>query len=123
MRLKILKGHMYNYSVDFWSFGVLLYEMLTGYSPFHGDDEEQLFQAIQEYDVLYPSSISEASTSCVRMLLERDPVERLGMKTSPYGEIRSHPFFIKIDWIRLEQKQVEPPFKPKVVSLMKVFFV
>ena len=109
---------MYNFSVDFWSFGVLLYEMLTGYSPFHGDDEEQLFQAIQEYEVLYPSTISEQSVSCVRFLLERDPVKRLGMKTSPHGDIRLHPFFQKIDWTKLENRQIEPPFKPKVVSIV-----
>lgn len=111
---------MYNFSVDFWSFGVLLYEMLTGYSPFHGEDEEQLFQAIQEFDVLYPSSISEQSTLMVKRLLERDPVKRLGMKTSPYGSIREHPFFSKIDWARLETRQIEPPFKPKVKSVYDV---
>lgn len=121
---------MYNFSVDFWSFGVLLYEMLTGYSPFHGEDEEQLFQAIQEYDVLYPNSISDQSISCVKMLLERDPVKRLGMKTSTYGNIREHPFFSKIDWNKIENKQLEPPFKPKVVCfsfkflcIKKFFFI
>ena len=90
--------------------------MLTGYSPFHGDDEEQLFEAIQKFDVLYPSTISEQSTSCIRCLLERDPIKRLGMKTSPFGDIRKHPFFSKIDWVKLENRQVEPPFKPKVKS-------
>ena len=90
--------------------------MLTGYSPFHGDDEEQLFEAIQKFDVLYPSTISEQSTSCIRCLLERDPVKRLGMKTSPFGEIRKHAFFSKIDWVKLENRQIEPPFKPKVKS-------
>lgn len=115
---QILKGQMYTFSVDFWSFGVLLYEMLTGYSPFHGDDEEQLFQAIQEHDVLYPSSMSEASAACVRQLLEREPVKRLGMRTSPHGEIRQHPFFVRVDWNKLELRQIEPPFKPKVVSYL-----
>jgi len=116
---EILQGNTYNFSVDFWSFGVLMYEMLTGYSPFHGEDEEELFQAIQHHDVPYPNSISENSISCVKKLLERDPLKRLGMKTSPYGDIRSHPFFSKIDWRKLENREIEPPFKPKVVS---VFF-
>jgi serine/threonine protein kinase len=93
-----------------------MYEMLTGYSPFHGDDEEQLFEAIQKFDVLYPSTLSEQSTACIKSLLERDPVKRLGMKTSPYGDIRGHSFFSKIDWMRLESRQIEPPFKPKVKS-------
>ena len=97
-----------------------MYEMLTGYSPFHGDDEEQLFEAIQKFDVLYPSTLSEQATSCIKSLLERDPHKRLGMKTSPYGDIRGHPFFSKIDWHRLENRQIEPPFKPKVKSVADV---
>ena len=113
---EILQGHMYNFSVDFWSFGVLLYEMLTGYSPFHGEDEEELFHAIQHNDIIFPTNISEHSVSCLKYLLDRDPIKRLGMKTSPHGLIREHPFFSKIDWNKLENKEIEPPFKPKVVS-------
>ncbi len=111
---------MYNFSVDFWSFGVLMYEMLTGYSPFHGDDEEQLFQAIQEFDVLYPTTLSDHSANFIKMLLERDPQKRLGMRTSPYGDIRKHPFYSRIDWNKLENRQIEPPFKPKVKSAFDV---
>ena len=114
---------MYNFSVDFWSFGVLLYEMLTGYSPFHGEDEEQLFQAIQEFNVIYPSALSEESVSFLRMLLEREPVKRIGMKTSPNGDIRQHAFFAKIDWKKLEARQIEPPFKPKVVRYRFLFSI
>ena len=94
--------------------------MLTGYSPFHGEDEEQLFHAIQEFDVLYPESLSEHAATCIKMLLEREPNKRLGMKNSPYGDIRHHPFFAKIDWQKLENFQIEPPFKPKVKSAADV---
>jgi novel protein kinase C delta type len=93
--------------------------MLTGYSPFHGDDEEQLFQAIQEFDVMYPDNLGDSASTCIKMLLERDPIKRLGMRSSPYGDIRAHPFFSKIDWNKLEKCQLEPPFKPKVVSFFK----
>lgn len=117
---EILQGNTYNHSVDFWSFGVLMYEMLTGYSPFHGEDEEELFQAIQHHDVPYPNSISDNSVSCVKMLLERDPLKRLGMKTCPHGNIRNHSFFSKIDWRKLENREIEPPFKPKVKSATDV---
>lgn len=51
---KILLGQKYNSSVDWWSFGVLLYEMLTGQSPFHGRDEEELFQSIRTANPSYP---------------------------------------------------------------------
>lgn len=51
---QILLGQKYNTSVDWWSFGVLLYEMLIGQSPFHGQDEEELFQSIRMDNPFYP---------------------------------------------------------------------
>lgn len=51
---KILQGSRYTFSVDWWSFGVLLYEMLIGQSPFHGDDEDELFESIRVDTPHYP---------------------------------------------------------------------
>lgn len=51
---QILLGQKYNQSVDWWSFGVLLYEMLVGQSPFHGQDEEELFHSIRMDNPFYP---------------------------------------------------------------------
>lgn len=51
---QILLGQKYNHSVDWWSFGVLLYEMLIGQSPFHGQDEEELFHSIRMDNPFYP---------------------------------------------------------------------
>ena len=60
---QILKGLRYNASVDWWSFGVLLYEMLIGQSPFHGDDEDDLFHSILHDTPRYPHSLPrEAAT-------------------------------------------------------------
>lgn len=53
-RSQILLGQKYNHSVDWWSFGVLLYEMLIGQSPFHGQDEEELFHSIRMDSPFYP---------------------------------------------------------------------
>lgn len=114
---EILKGHYYNFSVDYWSFGVLLYEMLTGYSPFHGNDEEELFKAIQQSPIRYPKDISDDSVKAVQQFLERDPIKRLGMEFSPYGELKDHSFFNTIEWDKLEKRQIQPPFLPSVVSV------
>jgi len=113
---EILKGYRYNFSVDYWSFGVLLYEMLTGHTPFHGNDEEELFKQIQQAPVRYPKDISDESILAVQQFLERDPIKRLGMEFSPYGDLKEHRFFQDIDWEKLETRKIKPPFQPKVVS-------
>ncbi|KAM4038834.1 protein kinase C theta type [Anomaloglossus baeobatrachus] len=109
---EILLGQKYSYSVDWWSFGVLVYEMLIGQSPFRGLDEEQLFQSIRMDDPLYPRFLSKEAKEILIMLFVREPERRLGIK----GNIRQHCFFQHIDWERLEKKEIEPPFKPKVKS-------
>ncbi|KAM6176502.1 protein kinase C delta type isoform 1-T1 [Erethizon dorsatum] len=109
---EILQGLKYTFSVDWWSFGVLLYEMLIGQSPFHGDDEDELFESIRVDTPHYPRWITKESKDILEKLFERDPVKRLGMT----GNIKIHPFFKTINWTLLENRKVEPPFKPKVKS-------
>uniref|UniRef100_A0A4X1VP62 Protein kinase C n=1 Tax=Sus scrofa TaxID=9823 RepID=A0A4X1VP62_PIG len=108
---EILQGLKYSFSVDWWSFGVLLYEMLIGQSPFHGDDEDELFESIRVDSPYYPRWITRESKDILEKLLERDTGKRLGVT----GNIRTHPFFKTINWTLLEKRAVEPPFKPKVV--------
>uniref|UniRef100_A0A672HY79 Protein kinase C n=1 Tax=Salarias fasciatus TaxID=181472 RepID=A0A672HY79_SALFA len=109
---EILLGLKYTFSVDWWSFGVLVYEMLIGQSPFQGDDEEELFEAIRTEFPHYPRWISKEAKSLLEQLFERDPCRRLGV----IGKIREHPFFKSINWTALERREVEPPFRPKVKS-------
>nr|XP_056707751.1 protein kinase C delta type [Euleptes europaea] len=109
---EILQGLKYTFSVDWWSFGVLLYEMLIGQSPFHGDDEDELFESIRVDTPHYPRWITKESKDILEKLFERDPTKRLGV----IGNIRDHSFFKTINWPLLERKEVDPPFKPKVKS-------
>ncbi|XP_007441694.1 protein kinase C delta type [Python bivittatus] len=109
---EILQGLKYTFSVDWWSFGVLLYEMLIGQSPFHGDDEDELFESIRVDTPHYPRWITKESKDILEKLFERDPTKRLGIT----GNIRDHPFFKAVNWATLEKREMEPPFKPKVKS-------
>jgi serine/threonine protein kinase len=89
--------------------------MLVGYSPFYGEDEDKLYDSIKSDQVNFPEDMSSAAASFLSQLLEREPAKRLGMKTSPFGDIRQHAFFSQIDWLKVESFQLEPPFKPNVV--------
>lgn len=62
---QILLGQKYSFSVDWWSFGVLLYEMLIGQSPFHGDDEDELFESIRMDTPHYPRWINKEAKDLI----------------------------------------------------------
>ncbi|XP_077059263.1 protein kinase C, delta b [Siphateles boraxobius] len=109
---EILLGQKYSFSVDWWSFGVLLYEMLIGQSPFQGDDEDELFESIRMDVPHYPRWITKEAKDLLEKLFERDPTRRLGV----VGNVRGHAFFKTINWPALEKREVSPPFKPKVKS-------
>ncbi|KAM9814284.1 protein kinase C delta type-like [Neosynchiropus ocellatus] len=108
---EILLGQKYTFSVDWWSFGVLVYEMLIGQSPFQGDDENELFESIRLDTPTY-RGITKDSRSLLEQLFEREPTRRLGV----VGDICAHPFFKTINWTALRNREVQPPFKPKVKS-------
>lgn len=106
----------YGMAADWWSYGVLLYEMLTGSTPFFDANISQMYKKIQTADVKYERypPIDDDAIDLLKKLLVRDPVERIGIDA-----IRSHPFFNAIDWERLEMKEVEPPFIPPTRELMQ----
>ncbi|PLW37112.1 hypothetical protein PCASD_13933 [Puccinia coronata f. sp. avenae] len=78
MAPEILLEQRYGRAVDWWAFGVLIYEMLLGQSPFRGDDEDEIFDAILEDEPLYPIHMPRDSVSILQKLLTRDPARRLG---------------------------------------------
>ncbi|XP_066246217.1 putative protein kinase C delta type homolog isoform X3 [Euwallacea similis] len=114
MAPEIIKGQHYNQCVDWWSFGVLLYEMLLGQSPFSGGDEDELFWSICNEKPVIPRFLSAEAGSVLLQFLEKDANKRLGNRFSPHGDIQDHPFFKPIDWAALEARQLESPFKPNL---------
>jgi serum/glucocorticoid-regulated kinase 2 len=103
---ELLLGKEYNETVDWWTLGALLYEMLTGRPPFNGDVHESLHFPADD-------AVPPAAKDILTKLLNKDPAERLG--ASGAAEIKSHPFFHEIDWEKLLQREYEPVFKPDLV--------
>ncbi|CAH2107592.1 unnamed protein product [Euphydryas editha] len=114
MAPEIIKGLKYNQAVDWWSFGVLLYEMLIGQSPFSGCDEDELFWSICNEMPSYPRFLSSEALSILTRLLDKDARTRLGGAECMHGDIRDQDFFHPIHWDRLERRELEAPFKPRV---------
>lgn len=106
------KGH--HFAADWWSFGVLMYEMLTGNLPFHGGTRNETMNQILRSKLGMPENLSPEAQALLRCLFKRNPVNRLGSAPNGIEEIKKHEFFSTIDWELLQEKQVRPPFIPAV---------
>ncbi|KAI8335454.1 hypothetical protein BC941DRAFT_399152 [Chlamydoabsidia padenii] len=116
MAPEILLEQKYGRAVDWWAYGVLIYEMLLGQSPFRGEDEDEIFDAILEDEILYPINMSRDSVGICQRLLTRDPERRLGSGPQDANEIKQHPFFRGVNWDDMLAKRVPPPFYPTITD-------
>ncbi|PVU94545.1 hypothetical protein BB561_002486 [Smittium simulii] len=111
---ELLLGHGYTRTVDWWTFGILLYEMLTGLPPFYSENPNQMYRRVLEDPLVFPSDMGSRARSLIKGLLVRDPKYRLGSNGA--SEIKAQHFFAEINWDLLLGKKYEPPFKPMVSS-------
>ena len=116
-------GH--NKMCDWWSFGILIYELLYGNTPFFNLDKNRMFDLINTGSISYPKfiqiegeekpryyKISDEAKNFISKLLDKDPGNRLG--TIGLSEIKKHPFFYGINFDDLIKKKIKAPFKPNI---------
>ncbi|XP_051538896.1 ribosomal protein S6 kinase alpha-3 isoform X5 [Myxocyprinus asiaticus] len=104
------RGH--TYSADWWSYGVLMFEMLTGTLPFQGKDRKETMTMILKAKLGMPQFLSSEAQSLLRSLFKRNPSNRLGAGPDGVEEIKRHQFYANIDWNKLFRREMYPPFKP-----------
>ncbi|KAJ0792062.1 putative protein kinase AGC-RSK-2 family [Helianthus annuus] len=96
---EIISGVGHSSAVDWWAFGILLYEMFYGYTPFRGKTRQRTFANILQKDLKFPNSIavSLSAKQLIYRLLHRDPKDRLGSREGA-SEVKRHPFFRGLNW-------------------------
>lgn len=120
---ELLAGLMYNQAVDWWSLGVLMYEMIDGRTPFYDRNKNVMFQKIRKADVIYSAAFSSDAKDVIQKMLCIDPAQRLGNKEGGPKDIIESEFFSCIDFNLLYKKQVQPPYLPEVTSPMDTRYV
>jgi len=114
---EVLRAQAHGMAVDWWSLGTLIYEMLTGLPPFYSQNINIMYQKILNGELRSPSYVSQDAQSLLEGLLTRDVDKRLGSQS---GEVKKHIFFKDIDWDKLERREMEPPYKPKVKNELDI---
>nr|XP_005304138.1 G protein-coupled receptor kinase 4 isoform X2 [Chrysemys picta bellii] len=116
MAPEILNNERYTFSPDWWGLGCLIYEMIQGQSPFRKRKEKvklnEIDRRVKEDQEVYSDRFSEEAKSICRMLLAKDPKERLGCTGDGAAAVKQHPIFKNINFKRLEANMLEPPFLP-----------
>ena len=107
---EVLTQQGYNKLVDWWSLGVLLYEFLAGYSPYK-EAKYKIDIKIYKKELEQDPLISDTAFDLIKKLCTFEPSKRIGNNVE---DIKHHPFFKDIDWIKLEKKEITPPYKPKI---------
>ena len=109
---EIISKTGYGKSVDWWTLGSIIYEMLTGIPPFYTNNRQELFDRIKNHPPKYPSNLNPLTRNILEGLLQKDASRRLGAGTDAL-EVKAHPWFQGINWEDLEKKKYEAPFVPK----------
>ncbi|KAF2070941.1 hypothetical protein CYY_007747 [Polysphondylium violaceum] len=112
---EIITGAGHGKAADWWSVGILLFEMLTGRSPFLASNRNDMYKSMIQGNLRVPMFLSSDAQDLLEKLLVPDPKKRLG--TNGVEEITSHAFFELIPWRMLESKMIMPPFKPTIKEI------
>ncbi|GIX60730.1 protein kinase domain containing protein [Babesia caballi] len=108
------KGH--GKAVDWWTLGILIYEMLVGYPPFYNEDPMGIYKKILECRLIFPRFYDADAKELTKKLLTFDPSKRIGNLHKGADDIRASPWFASLNFDKLLKKQLTPPFVPELRS-------
>ncbi|XP_062069588.1 G protein-coupled receptor kinase 4 isoform X3 [Lepus europaeus] len=116
MAPEVIDNENYTFSPDWWGLGCLIYEMIQGHSPFRKFKEkvkrEEIERRVKMDTEVYSAKFSEDARSICRMLLTKNPKDRLGCRGEGAAGVKRHPVFQDINFSRLEVHLLAAPFCP-----------
>lgn len=113
---EIVAGKGHGKGVDWWTLGILIYEMLSSYPPFYDEDPMKTYAKIMHGKISFPSHFSKEAVDLIRKLLNHKPTKRLGVTKGGAQSIKEHPWFDGFDWKALHEKRIPGPIIPKIKS-------
>lgn len=117
MAPEVILGKKYGRAVDWWSFGALGYDLMTGNPPFRGQSHAKIQENIVKQKLVLPYFLSPDAKDLLTRLLRKEPHKRLGScMPKDLQTLRKHRFFRKIDWKKLEARELEPPIQPVITD-------
>ena len=118
---EIITGEGHNRAADWWSYGILIFEMLCGIPPFYCENTERMYDLITNAELRFPKRIplSDNAKDLIKKLLVKKQDKRLGVNKG-FEEIKAHPFFQGFDFEALLNKKMEPPFIPTLHGKLDV---
>ena len=120
MAPEIIKGDQQTFAVDWWSFGILIFEMIAGKTPFNGDSPKGILKSVLTNNVSLPSKFSKEVQDLIKKLLNPNPEKRLGSGKKGVNEIKTHKFFKGIDWTKVSKREYPVPYQPLIESESEV---
>ena len=110
---EILKNKGYDKTVDWWSLGCFLYEMLTGFLPFYIPKGNRINPKVFEEPLRFPPDVNPVAINLISQLITVNPKKRLGYGEEDAKKIKEHEFFKGVEWEKYLNKEIEPPFLPE----------
>ena len=113
---EIIQTKGYNKSVDWWSLGVLIYEMLSGFTPFYDSNTLKTYDNILNAPLKFPMSknFSNEVIDLLTKLINRDLSQRLGNLQNGVEDIKNHIWFQEVNWHKMFKKNIETPYEPPI---------
>lgn len=113
---EVITTKPYNKSVDWWLLGVLIFEMLAGYTPFYDSTPMKTYEKILSGKVHYPLIMLADVVDLLKQLITADLTRRLGNLSNGPADIRNHPWFAEVVWEKLLLKDIETPYEPPITA-------